>query len=284
MTRPRFDVGKREGMRVQAAAARRTSAIGPVEPRQQRLDIAASRSWRRTRCAGPAARRDGRRCRRRRPRPRAALRAASPAPRCASGGRRWNQSSTTLRQTEVAGADVRIVDQEIDPAACARPSARSPRDWPRTRALQRRQAAERFGPLQPVERILDREHRRRVDGLGLEDAGDELALGGQAENLRQRPGRRVALEPRHRARATAPACRAPPRRPAPSATTRSRHRACPTADPWRRPPRSRRRSPGPCGRRLIQSPFGTRAPEVVPFQVKTTSRSQSTLARSGSSP
>src|SRR3954464_5612399 len=34
----------------------------------------------------------------------------------------------------------------------------------------------------------------------------------------------------------------------------------------------------------IQSAFGTRAPEVVPFQVKTTSVVQSTLARSGISP
>ena len=34
----------------------------------------------------------------------------------------------------------------------------------------------------------------------------------------------------------------------------------------------------------IQSASGTRTPEVVPFQVKTTSRSQSTAARSGSSP
>ncbi len=34
----------------------------------------------------------------------------------------------------------------------------------------------------------------------------------------------------------------------------------------------------------IQSPLGTRAPEVVPFQVKTTSRLQSTWARSGSAP
>ncbi len=34
----------------------------------------------------------------------------------------------------------------------------------------------------------------------------------------------------------------------------------------------------------IQSPFGTRTPEVVPFQVKTTSVLKSTLARSGSSP
>ena len=34
----------------------------------------------------------------------------------------------------------------------------------------------------------------------------------------------------------------------------------------------------------IQSPSGTRTPEVVPFQAKTTSRSQSTWARSGSLP
>ncbi len=34
----------------------------------------------------------------------------------------------------------------------------------------------------------------------------------------------------------------------------------------------------------IQSPFGTRTPEVVPFQVNTTSVAKSTLVRSGSSP
>ena len=34
----------------------------------------------------------------------------------------------------------------------------------------------------------------------------------------------------------------------------------------------------------IQSPFGTRTPEDVPFQVKTTSRSKSTAPRSGSWP
>jgi hypothetical protein len=34
----------------------------------------------------------------------------------------------------------------------------------------------------------------------------------------------------------------------------------------------------------IQSAFGTRTPEVVPFQVNTTSDAGSTLARSGSSP
>ena len=35
---------------------------------------------------------------------------------------------------------------------------------------------------------------------------------------------------------------------------------------------------------LIQSPSGTLTPEVVPFQVKTTSLAGSTAARSGSSP
>ena len=43
-------------------------------------------------------------------------------------------------------------------------------------------------------------------------------------------------------------------------------------------------SVSPSRSRGIQSPFGTRTPEVVPFQVKTTSRSNSTVARSGSSP
>ena len=40
----------------------------------------------------------------------------------------------------------------------------------------------------------------------------------------------------------------------------------------------------PSRSRAIQSAFGTRTPEVVPFQAKTTSRSQSTCAKSGSSP
>ena len=34
----------------------------------------------------------------------------------------------------------------------------------------------------------------------------------------------------------------------------------------------------------IQSPFGTRTPEVVPFQAKTTSRLKSTAPRSGRRP
>ena len=40
----------------------------------------------------------------------------------------------------------------------------------------------------------------------------------------------------------------------------------------------------PCRSALIQSPFGTRTPEVVPFHVKMTSEFQSTFDRSGNSP
>ena len=40
----------------------------------------------------------------------------------------------------------------------------------------------------------------------------------------------------------------------------------------------------PCRSAGMKSPFGTRTPEVVPFQVKTTSRSKSIFARSGSAP
>ncbi len=43
-------------------------------------------------------------------------------------------------------------------------------------------------------------------------------------------------------------------------------------------------STSPARSRGIQSAFGTRTPDVVPFQVKITSRAKSTLARSGSAP
>ena len=52
----------------------------------------------------------------------------------------------------------------------------------------------------------------------------------------------------------------------------------------RTPPRWRRTGSARRGRAAIQSPFGTATPEVVPFQVKTTSRAPSTCARSGSRP
>ena len=76
-----------------------------------------------------------------------------------------------------------------------------------------------------------------------------------------------------------PACRAAPRRPAPSARNRWRHRACArqmamanTAEVA-----SQRMRPGRSS--VIQSPFGTRTPEVVPFQGKRMSRSGSPTAR-----
>src|SRR5262249_1724958 len=40
----------------------------------------------------------------------------------------------------------------------------------------------------------------------------------------------------------------------------------------------------PCRSGAIQAPFGTRTPEVVPFQVNTMSLAESTFARSGNSP
>ena len=60
---------------------------------------------------------------------------------------------------------------------------------------QRIEPADRLGPAERVEIVFDAQHRRRVDGLALEDAFDELAARGQAEDLRQRPGRLVGFEP-----------------------------------------------------------------------------------------
>ena len=57
-----------------------------------------------------------------------------------------------------------------------------------------------FGPAQPVQRVLDRQHRGRVDRLALEDALDQLAALGQTEQLGQRPGRLVAISSRSTAR------------------------------------------------------------------------------------
>ncbi len=55
-----------------------------------------------------------------------------------------------------------------------------------------------FAQVERVEVVLDAQHRRRVDRLALEDAVDQLAALGHAEDLRQRPGRRVALQPLRR--------------------------------------------------------------------------------------
>ena len=55
---------------------------------------------------------------------------------------------------------------------------------------QARRARRRdFAHSSAIDVVLDAEHRRRVDRLALEDAFDQLAAAGQAEDLRQRPGR-----------------------------------------------------------------------------------------------
>ena len=152
---------------------------------------------RRTRCAGPAARRDSRRCRA--PRPpfeQAARRLAKSAWR--SAGSAANRGSTIFRQTEVlervAGSSARKSTQAV--SATQPPAPRGSR----RRARQLLEAADRRRPLQRVEIVLHAQHRGRVDGRAFEDAGVELAALGHAEDLRQRPGGRVALQPRDRAR------------------------------------------------------------------------------------
>ena len=139
---------------------------------------------------------------------------------CASAAAPATAGSTILRQTRGVGARRRIARRGSRPTASARPSRRCALALASARADQALQAADRLRPVQRVEVVLDAQHRRRVDRLALEDALDQLAALGQAEDLRQRPGRRVALQPRHRARATGSACRARPRRPAPSARRR----------------------------------------------------------------
>ncbi len=145
-------------------------------------------------------------------------------------------------------------------------------------------AADGLRPFEREDRVLDREHRRRVDRLALEHALGELALGDQAEDLRQRPGRRVAFQPLDGARAEDQHA---------VAAFAAQHLLpgeggdidlVPRNDHRRRPRWSRRRRPGPARSAGIQSPLGTRTPEVVPFQVKSTSFDQSIASRSGSWP
>ncbi len=62
-------------------------------------------------------------------------------------------------------------------------------------------AADPLGPFERPDRVFDREHRGGVDRLAPEHAFVERTLACQAEDLGQRPGRRVAFEPLDRARA-----------------------------------------------------------------------------------
>ena len=237
----------------------------------------------RTRCAGRAARRDRRRCRRRRLLCRATAARPLTNAACASAASRVTAGSTTFRQTEVlersAGSAARKSIHGVRATQSAITLALAS-----ARALQRRQAADRLRPFERVEIILDAQHRRRVDGLALENAFVDLAALGHAEDLRQRPRRRVALQPGHGARRQnqhavrgLAAERLLPGEgddielgPVERLGERGRGRVA-DRQALRGRPRSSRHS-------------ATRTPEVVPFQVKTTSLAGSTLARSGNSP
>ena len=131
---------------------------GVVEPVRSALRRRRSRPSRRTRCAGPAARRDRRRCRRRPSPSRGSWPAPwrrPPAPRPAArrspdrppSGRRWCSSASRERA------------RENRPTACARPSRRSPWRWrrrARTAPSRRRatspSAARRYSPRRTASR------------------------------------------------------------------------------------------------------------------------------------
>ena len=82
----------------------------------------------------------------------------------------------------------RLGDQVLDPVGPVDPGLqrRGVGVRPRPRGGE---PADPLHPLQRVDRVGDAEHRRRVDRLAGEDALDQLAALGQAEDLRQRPRR-----------------------------------------------------------------------------------------------
>ena len=162
--------------------ARRRNRANASAPRRRR-----PRPSRRTRCAGPAARRDRRRCRRRPSPSRAGPRAPWRTPLAPSADSAATAGSTIFRQT--------LVFERVA-GSRARKSIQGVRSTQSAIALrvgvgagdQRLEAADRLRPIQRVDIILDAEHRGRVDRLALEDALDQLAALGQAEHLRHRPG------------------------------------------------------------------------------------------------
>ena len=114
-------------------------------------------------------------------------RARSPPDRRPSGRPRcWSGSPDRRRRNRSTGSSP--------------PSRRAPRNWHRRGRRAPLRPPSDFAQFERVEIVLDAEHRRRVDRLADEDAVDQLAALGHAEDLRQRPRRRVALQPRDRAR------------------------------------------------------------------------------------
>ena len=164
--------------------------------------------------------------------------------------------------------------------ACARPSRRSTVWLASARAISAVEPADRLRPGERVEIVLDAQHRRRVDGRALENLLVELAALGHAEDLRQRPRRRVAFEPLDRAR----------RQHDHAVRGLAAQRLLPGEGhdielvPIERLRESRRGGVAdrePARSALIQSALGTRTPEVVPFQVNTTSRGRIDLGEIG---
>ena len=148
---------------------------------------------------------------------------------------------------------------------------------------QRREAAGRLGPAEAVDGVLDAEHGGRVDGLAAEDAVDELAAAGEAEDFWERPGGRVgfqSLDGAGRQREHAVCGLAAEGFCQDQVTTsslaqgRSMAKAAEVASQMTRPSRSA----------AMKSAFGMRTPEVVPFQASTRSCAGSMAARSGSAP
>ena len=194
-------------------------------------------------------------------------------PAWASAGSAVTARIDDLQADRGVGAGRRVLGQEVDPAACARPSRRAPWRW--RRRARSAPAGRRSTPPSSARR--DSPRRTSIEGVLMVAPSKmpsiELAALGHAEELRQRPGRRVALQPLDRAR----------REDQHAVRRLAAQRLLPgEGDDIELGPvellreggaRWRRRSSGPARSAAIKSPFGTRTPEVVPFQVKTRSAS-----------
>src|SRR5262249_19676137 len=96
-------------------------------------------------------------------------------------------------------SDRRISGQKGNPGTTLAP-AREDLEIADVALDQGPQAADRFGPAQGIEGVLDAEQRWRVDGVALEQGFIDLSVLGEATALRTRPVRPVPLQPCERAR------------------------------------------------------------------------------------
>src|SRR6266511_3797753 len=109
------------------------------------------------------------------------------------GGKLCHRRVDDLQAYRGVGAQGRIAGQKLDPRRRRDPV----RDHlgigfgARNQCLE---PADRLRPGKRVEIILHAEHRRRVDGLALEDTLIELAALCETRGFRQRPWRRVAFQ------------------------------------------------------------------------------------------